>query len=294
MAGPGRPRATIDEFNLDKTVTPPTAPKPRREPTKYTFELVGDFPIDKENGTIRYPPRVLINNECLVWDEKTGTSRMARLLRGIPTIWRDEQDKVLPGYANNNKVEFWIINGKLVVPAIEKQSIQYLMLRNDFQGVKVQARAVKARYKLVDTYTNENKALELRIEQMEAVKLAMETELEDLIPHFKHLGGNMTNSEGEVMSDEGVRAAYMKLAEDKPKLFMKTYDNPIVKMFGYVRNAFEKNLITFVDGQCSWTDTKVFICQVPGEYTNKVADYLAQLMLLPEGLELRSRLENLK
>lgn len=294
MAGPGRPRTTIDEFNLDKTATSTTVPKPRREPTKYTFMLVGDFPVDKENGVIRYPPRIMLNNEALVWDEDRKEARTARLLNGVPTIWKDEQEKISESYARNNRPDMVFSAGKLVVPAIEKNKIKFLMLRPDFKDVKVQTKQVKTKYMLVDTYANESKSFDALMKQLEAVNLAKETEMEELIPHYKHLGGNMMNQDGEIMSDEGVRASYIKLAQEKPALFLKTYDNPIVKMFGLVRMAFEKDLIVFVDGQCSWNDTKAFICQVPSEYTNKVADYLAQLMLLKEGEELRARLEKLK
>lgn len=291
MAGPGRPRQALDEFVIEHKV--PTTPKPKKEPTKYTFMLVGDFPIDKENGTIRYPPRFIINNEALVWDENRKEARTARVLNGVGTIWKDEQEKISENYARSNRVDFVFVNGKLIMPAINKNHVMYLMLRSDFQDAKVKTKQVKPKYMLVDTYANEAKSLEIRLKQMEAIKLAMETEMDDLIPHFKHLGGIMKNQEGDDMSDEGLRAAYMKIAEEKSTLFLNTYNNPIVKMFGLVRNAFEKNLITFVDGQCSWNDTKTFICQVPSEYNNKVADYLAQLMLLPDGAELRSRLENL-
>jgi hypothetical protein len=290
---PGRPRQQTDDLDLNvKNNTSTDRPK-KTEPTRFTFELIGDFKKDPENGTIRYPPLIIVNNEDLLYDEDTKQTRQARVLRGVSSIWRDEQEKITESYAKNNRVMFEFHKGKLIVPAIEKNYIKYLMMRSDFVDCKVKARQVKARYRLVDTYSNETKALQIRMRQMEAVKLAMDTEIDDLIPHYKHLGGIMVNDYGDVLSDEGLRASYMKLAEEKPKLFIDTYNNPVIKMFGLVRTAFENNLITYVDGQCAWNDTKTFICQVPHDYKDRVADYLAELMLTKEGVEIRSRLENM-
>jgi hypothetical protein len=177
---------------------------------------------------------------------------------------------------------------------MEKNHILYLMLRADFDGCKTPTKNVKKRYKLVDTYAMEAASYEKRLKQIEAITLANETDVDDIIPHYKHLGGNMKNQDGDDLSDEGLRSAYIKLAEEKTKLFLDTYNNPIVKMFGLVRAGFENNLISFVDGQCSWTDTKTFICQVPPEEAGRVADFLAKRMLTDDGAELRFRLENIK
>ena len=295
---PGRPKQNMSDDEILTSslgVTPPVKKeRPKREPEKVVFELVGDFKRDPENGTIKYPPQHIVNNEHTCWDEEKGVIRQARVLRGVATIWRDEQDKITESYARQNRVEFHFINGKLTVPSMEKNHILYLTLRSDFTGCKKPTKNIRPRYKLVDTFAAEAASYEKMMKQMEARNLANEADIEDVIPHFKHLGGNMKNQEGEDLSDDGLRAAYIKLAEEKTKLFLDTYNNPIVKMFGLVRLAFEKNLISFVDGQCTWNDTKTFICQVPPEEASRVADFLAKRMLTNEGVELRSRLENLK
>jgi hypothetical protein len=268
--------------------------RPKKEPTKVVFQLVGDFKRDQENGTIKYPPKVIINNEYPCYCDVKKEIRQARVLRGISTIWRDEQEKISDRYANENRVLFEFVNGKLIVPTIEKNHIKYLKLRADFKDCERPTKNVNPKYMLVDTYASESAAYEKRQKQLEAMALANEADYEDLIPHFKHLGGNIINQEGEEMSDEGLRAAYIRLAEEKTDLFLKTFDNPVVKMYGLVRKGFEQNLITYVDGQCSWGDTKTFICQIPEKYSMRVSDYLAELMLTQDGVELRSRLESIK
>lgn len=296
---PGRPPQTPkkdDDFDTlgDLVKQGQRRIKPRPPKTTVTFVLSGDFKKD-ENGNIRYPNSYIINNEYPVWDEETGRERYARVLRGVSTIWRDEQDKILEKQAMANKVEFPFVNGKLIINSeLHPHHVKYLRLRADFENCKKPCKNVRARYKEVDTEANERKMFELMERRQDAIRKALDADYEDAIAHFKHLGGNIMNSEGLELSEDGFRSAYVKLAEDKTELFLKTYDNPVVKMFGLVRLGFEQNKINFVDGQVSWTDTKTFICQVPADKQTQVSDYLAQLMLLPDGLELRSRLEQLR
>lgn len=297
---PGRPPKTPDDKDEFAPLASEIAKvnrqfKPKSKPEKktVTFMLVGDFKKD-EQGNVKYPPAYIINNEYPVYDEDRKEERTARVLNGISTIWRDEQEKVDPNYAKNNKVLFHFTNGKLVIPTLYAHHIKYLRLRADFAGCKNPLKNVKIRYKEVDTEANELKAYELMERRHDAVRKALDADYEDAIAHFKHLGGNIMNDEGNELTEEGFRSAYVKLAEEKTELFLKSYDNPVVKMFGLVRLGFEQNKIVFVDGQVSWADTNTFICQVPADRQGQVSDYLAQLMLTPEGLELRGRLQQLK
>ena len=298
--GAGRPPKTpdqIDEFApLAGEIKKANKPyRPRLERKSVTFRLVGDFRKD-ESGNIKYPQTYIINNEYPLWDEDRKAERTARVLRGVSSIWRDEQNEknITEKYAQANKVEFVFTNGKLTIPTMQQHHIEYLRKRADFKGCKNPCKNVKIRFEEVDTEANELKAFEEMEKRQDAIRKALDSDYEDAIAHFKHLGGNMMNDEGNELSEEGFRSAYVRLAEQKTDMFLKTYDNPFVKMFGLVRLGFEQNKLTFVDGQVSWTDTKTFICQVPADKQGQVSDFLAQMMLTKDGMELRSRLEQLK
>lgn len=308
MARPGRPPGTITDLD-DKLSSGgeiletegPKRQKAKKEPDAYIFEMVGDFLKDPENGTTRYPVYSHPTSQ-LVHDEEMGISRMARLIRGHQSIWVDEQKDLDERYANRNRPNLVFVNGQLIVPASEKNTLKYLMSCSDFEGCKHPATMRKKRYKLIDTEAEEAARLQLEKKIKDAYDKAWETPMEELIPHAKFLGISMTNHKGLEKTPDALRADYVDKARgkglrsdrevsDAVDLFLRTYKNPKVKMYGLVRTAFEKDMIVFVDGQAIWNDTKAMICQVP-EGKN-VADYLSELMLTKDGAELRERLENI-
>lgn len=299
MGRPGRPPgSTVDldarlgaDGDLIDTIEP--IKKAKKEPDKYTFELVGHFPKDPENGTIRYPPSINLQNQDTLYDDEKGTSRQARLLRGVTSIWLDDQKDITDKFADRNRPELSFKNGQLTIPSHEKNMIQFLLLRSDFEGCKHPAVNKKIKYRLIDTEGEESKKLEFKKKVKEAYDLAWKTPMEELIPHAKFLGISFTNDKGLDKSDDALRTDYVDKAVSAADLFLRTYNNPKVKTYGLVKAAFEQSIIVYVDGQAQWADTKSVICQIPYEKQGNVADYLAELMLTKDGIELRSRLENL-
>lgn len=304
----GRPPKSIQDLNNTLAesgelveVQEEKKPRVKKQPENYIFEMVGDFPKDPENGTIRYP-YLGLENTSLVYDEETGTSRMARLIRGYHSIWVDDQKDLDEKYVARNRPNLAFSNGQLMVSATDQNTLKFLTLRSDFLGCKRPAVNRKARYKLIDTEQEEFDRLELKKKIKDAQDKAWSTPMDELIPHAKFLGISMTNHKGLPKTEEALRADYVDKAQgtglrtdreisSAVDLFLRTYKNPKVKMYGLVKAAFETDMIVFVDGQALWNDTKAVICQVP-EGKN-VADYLSELMLTKEGVELRSRLENI-
>lgn len=300
MAGPGRPPKSIQDLDnqlgadgqiVDTTVLEPPVKKVRKDRDTYTFEMVGAFPKDPQNGTIRYPGLSLDNCQ-VVYDDGIGAQRTARLLRGIHTLWMDEQKELDPKYVARNKPTLSFNNGQLHISASETNTVKYLMLRSDFEGCKNPTINRKPRYKLLDTEAEETARLELKKRIKQASDLAWDARMEKLIPHAKYLGISFVNDKGFQKSEDALRTDYVNKAEAQPELFLRTFENPKVKMYGMVKTAFEKNQIIYLDGQAMWTDTQAVICQVPHARQGNVADFLAELMLTRDGLELRSRLEN--
>lgn len=299
MAGPGRPPRSIQDLNAQISIGGEIAEPELMEPPKkriqkdtdaYRFEMVGNFPKDQQSGTIRYPGLSLGNSQ-VVFDEEKGVQRNARLLRGIDTIWVDEQKDLEPKFVARNKPTLTFNNGQLIIPVAQANTIKYLLLCSDFEGCTRPAINRRPRYRLVNTEAEEAVKLEAKKKVKDASDKAWGTSIENLIPHAKYLGISMINDKGLSKSDEALIHDYVNKAEAQPDLFLRTYNNPKVKMYGLVKKAFEQSMIVYVDGQAIWSDTKAVICQVP-EGKNP-PDYLAELMLTKDGLELRSRLENI-
>jgi hypothetical protein len=247
----------------------------KKDIESYTFQMVGDFKRDPDNGTIRYPSMSLSNSQ-LVYEEETGKTRMARLLRGIPTMWQDEQDKLTDKFVSRNAVSMVFNSGKLIIPAQDELTWKYLMLCSDFEGCKRPAVNRKTRYRLLDTEGIEAKEMERKQKQRDAIELAWKSPMDDLIVHYSYLGGQLKNDHGEDKTENGLRTDYVKRAEEQPDLFLKTISNPIVKMHMLVKNAIEKTQIVYIDQQYIWASTKSYICQVPKSYEDKPANYLAE------------------
>ncbi len=297
MAGLGRPPNNIQDLNdvlspggeIQETEVV-EKPKRKTHTDSYIFEMVGQFAKDPENGTIRYPGLTL-RSSALVYDEVTNTNRAARVIRGHHSIWVDEQKDIDQKYADRNKPNLTFSNGQLVVPAGDKNTIKFLQLCSDFEGCKKPTENRKIRFKLINTEAEESQRLEGKKKIKDAYDKAWGAPMEELIPHAKFLGISMTNSKGLEKTEDALRADYVDKAQAQPELFLRTFNNPKVKMYGLVKKAFETDMIVFVDGQAIWNDTKTVICQVP--HGKNAPEYLSELMLTKEGMELKSRLENI-
>lgn len=303
----GRPRNEIAELNslvpeteaqekkaeaLSDTLEITEKDKAPKERTEYKFQQVGNFPKDS-NGVVRYPTLSLSNSQS-VYDKKTGSTRQARVLNGVATIWQDEQDKIPEKTAQRLAPDLKFVDGMLRVPAMKKNIVDFLMLCSDFEGCENPTANRKIRYRLLDTEADEAKILAMKMKQKNAIDLAWKASVADMKVHFQYLGGSLTNDYGEKKSDDGIRTEYVKIAEDMSRvpLFLKTVNNPIVKMHMLVQQAFKSTQIIMVDGQILWADTKKFICQIPPTHQDKPADYLAEMMLSQEGRDLRVQLQN--
>lgn len=302
---PGRPKSTplsLDDLNQQLsadgeilTAEPPQtgifSTPAKRAKEMYTYQMIGKFPIDRDNGTVRYPGLSLSNSQ-LVYDKETGMQRQARLLRGVSSIWLEDQKEIPEKYAARNKPNLTFENGQLRVSVADKATNLFLQLCSDFEGCEFPVINRRARYRLLDTEADEAKEFEIKKKQKEAYDLAWNASVEIMIPHAKYLGVNFYNDKGFDKSEVALRNDYVEKARANPDLFLRTYQNPKVKMYGLVKGAFENNLIIYVEGQAQWADTKAVICQVPDSRQGDVAGYLAELMLTKDGQELKARLEN--
>jgi hypothetical protein len=128
---------------------------------------------------------------------------------------------------------------------------------------------------------------------MQAMKIAMEAPLDMMIPHAKYLGIKFTNSQNVERGDKAIRFDYLDIADKKSDMFIKTYNNPLVKIQYIVQKAMNSGLVdtSSVKGQAIWGDSKSFIAQIPDG--KSPVEFLSEFCLTEKGKEFYSQIKHM-
>lgn len=269
------------------------APKKKKEPKEYIFQLIDRFYTTTSNyPRPPYPETYFIKNTDVIYDEETGTERNIRYLEGVTSIYEDEQEH-LSDFKKRQRPEIKFINGVLTVQANRTSLIKFLLLSNMNEGNKNPIQGTRKIYRLLDFEAQEEQAIVKAETRMDAMKLAMEAPVENMIPHAQYLGVNFKNSYGEDRGDKAIRVDYLEFADKNPETFIKTYNNPLVKIEYAIRKAVSLSLINLdsVKGQAIWGDTKKFIAQIPDG--KEPIKYLSEFALTEDGKDFYSQLKSI-
>lgn len=266
--------------------------KKKREPKEYIFQLANTYYSSTSNyAKPPYPETYSIKNQDMIFDEETGKERNIRYLEGVGTIYEDEQEQ-LSDSKKKQRPRIVFVNGILSVPANKTSLIKFLMLSNMNQGNKnrMGGRVV---YKLLDFEKQESDALSIAETRMDAMKLAMDAPIESMIPHGQYLGIRFKNQFGEDRGDKAIRVDYLEFADKNPDTFIKTYNNPVVKIQYIINRAINVNMIdlSFTKGQAVWGDTKKFIAQIPDNA--QPIKFLSELCLTDKGKDFYAQLKSM-
>lgn len=268
------------------------APKKQvKKPEFYVFQLTQKFYVTSP-GKLPYPENWLVKNADIIYDEETGTERNIRYLEGVSTIWEDEQEH-LSEQKKRSRPDIRFVNGYLRVPANKPSLLEFLMKSNMNESNKNRMAGTKSLYKLLDFQAEEEKNLEKAETRMQAMKIAMEAPLDMMIPHAKYLGIRFTNNQNVERGDKAIRFDYLDVADKKPDMFIKTYNNPLVKIQYIVQKAAASGLIdtSSVKGQAIWGDSKSFIAQIPDGKTP--IEFLSEFCLTEKGKEFYSQIKHM-
>lgn len=268
-------------------------PKKKKEPKEYIFQLIDRFYTTTSNyPRPPYPETYFIKNTDVIYDEETGTERNIRYLEGVTSIYEDEQEH-LSDFKKRQRPEIKFINGVLTVQANRTSLIKFLLLSNMNEGNKNPIQGTRKIYRLLDFEAQEEQAIVKAETRMDAMKLAMEAPVENMIPHAQYLGVNFKNSYGEDRGDKAIRVDYLEFADKNPETFIKTYNNPLVKIEYAIRKAVSLSLINLdsVKGQAIWGDTKKFITQIPDG--KEPIKYLSEFALTEDGKDFYSQLKSI-
>ena len=267
--------------------------KKKKEPKEYIFQLIDKFYSTTSNfPRPPYPETYFVRNTDIIFDEETQTERNIRYLEGVSTIFEDEQEH-LSEFKKKQRPEIKFVSGTLVVPSNRTSLVKFMLVSNMNESNKNPISGTRKVYRLIDFEAQEERAINKAETRMEAMKLAMDCPIDNMIPHAQYLGVKFKNQYGEERGDKSIRVDYLECADNNPELFIKTYNNPLVKVEYLIRKAMSVNLIDTETskGQAIWGDTKKFITQIP-DRTDSVK-FLSELCLTEKGKDFYNQLKTI-
>lgn len=282
-----------DNLGFENTIEQAELPKKKKEPKEYIFQLIEKFYTSTSNyPRPPYPETYLIKNTDVIYDEESGTERNIRYLEGVSTVYEDEQEH-LSDSKKRQRPDIKFINGILRVQSNRTSLLKFLLLSNMNDGNSNTIHGTRKIYKVIDFDAQEQTAINNAEIRMDAMKMAMEASVETMIPHAQYLGVRFKNTYGEDRGDKAIRVDYLDFADKNPDAFLKSYNNPLVKIEYAIRKAIALDLINLhsVKGQAIWGDTKKFIAQIPDRKDpNK---HLADFALSDSGRDFYSQLKSM-
>lgn len=246
----------------------------------YSFVLTKTYemykPVDGDTGkkTVNpYPPIYKLPSEGRTIDDATGKNRMWRCVKGMDTIWVDEQDGI--EVTTLDDLEDLVFNdGKLVVRGFEKNKLAALLNQDSYEGKKYRRNDIPSAFKLVDEDLEISKALDSLDTEYEALKIAKECSDEEMLP-FAHVLGINTGS-----SVNSIRKDFILKAKANPKYFVKYFVDPKNEIIYNIYKAMAENIISssVVEGKLVWTESRKVIMDIPkgSDIKNDIAKLVMQ------------------
>lgn len=268
-------------------------PKKKKEPKEYIFQLVDKFYTTTSNiPRPPYPETYMIKNTDVIFDQETGMERNIRYLEGVGTIFEDEQEH-LSDFKKRQRPDIKFINGVLVVPSNRTSLVKFLTISNMNEGNKNTIAGSRHIYRLLDFEAQEEQAINKAETRMDAMKLAMSAPVENMIPHAQFLGVRFKNQYNEERGEKAIRVDYLDFADKNPEAFIKSYNNPLVKVEYIIRKGVNVSLIDLDTnkGQAIWGDSKKFIVQIP-DNANAIK-FLSEFCLTEKGKDFYAQLKTM-
>lgn len=239
-----------DDETISKLILKQEKPKKAvpKEPEVYIFKLL--------TGANPPPKRMSVSNEMPIYHSDTESNRTIRLLRGVSSIFVDEQVGLTPQFVQRNKLEITFLDGILRVPRTNRTLLNFLLESDEFDRKQNRMRVKRPVFTLINTQEIEEAELAKEEFEFNAVKYAMTAKDEDMIPHAVYLGINMVNSFGEPKSPAKIRIDYAAQARRLPEKFMRTANSPIIKTYYLITKALEAGVIdtTKRSGYAVWAE----------------------------------------
>jgi len=246
----------------------------------YTFVLTKTYekykPVDGDSGkrtTNPYPPIYKLPSEGRTIDDATGKNRMWRCIKGFDSIWVDEQEGI-DVVTLDDLEDLVFIDGRMIVKGFEKNKLSALFNQDSFESKKYRKNDIPVAFKLVDEDADISKALDSLDVEYEALKIAKECSVEEMLP-FAHVLGIDTGA-----SENSIRRDFIVKAKSNPKYFVKYFVDPKNEIVYNVFKALNENIISssVIQGKLVWTESRKVIMDVPkgSDIKNDIAKLVMQ------------------
>lgn len=205
-------------------------------------EYAGNFPIQP---TVRETPanvvlklvdtsrmgRVNLGGEDFVYDPKTKMQRKARLVRGVNTIWEDEQTTLLKldkEYINRNLRSLEFENKTCIIQPHDKTAIEFAEVCNSNIDNENKFGVKPIYFNIWNPLKDAEKEEAAEMLIIEAMQLAATMREDKMFRHAVYLGISLADEMGNKASAKAIRTLYLKKAKQMPKKFIDSAENPAV------------------------------------------------------------------
>lgn len=264
---PGRPKKAQTEANAIPATPPPAKKKvsiKRSEPDPHIARV---YEIPRGGGVAFMIPQ----SGVTVYDKESDVVREIRYCPNEPSIWVDEQS------SNAKRESIVFTEGKLIVPR-EKPNLR-MFLEAHPDNIKNGGSVFKA---LDEAATAESKLTE-EMNQFEAISMIKNSEVEDLLAVAIFFKVDINRKMSEVKYD------LLQIAKKSPSKFIKSFDDPSVKMKVLLRQAKDYQIISIKPDSVRWFDSNTIIVSVP--HGQDAEDIAVRFLLTEKGASVVEEIE---
>lgn len=259
---PGRPKAVAPAPVADAPIRKRPAIKRKESPDENK-----EYEIPKGAGIVFMLPQKGVT----VYDKEGDTVREIRYCPNEPSVWSDEQgDK-----ATRQSVAFR--EGKLFVPKDKPNLRKFLELhpQNMANGGSI--------FREVNKKRDAEKELEREFLTTDAITLVRDSDLQALLPIAMYFNVNINAPVSEI------RFNLLRIAKNKPKDFIESFDSPQVKSRSIIQQASEYQIINLRNDGAYWFDSNKLIVSTPVGQDS--LDVMVRFCLTEKGASVLTALE---
>ena len=257
---PGRPKKAQKEANALPATAVPTVKTPkikRKEVDEKAIAKVYEIP---RGGGVAY---MIPQRGVTVYDTEKDTVREMRYCPNEPSIWVDEQ-------SSNAKREAIVFkDGKLIVPR-EKPNLRSFL---DKHPANISNGGLL--FKQMDEAKTSEEKLEVEMNQFEAVAALKSAEVDELLAVALFFKVNIDRKMSEVKYD------LLQIAKKNPSKFIKSFDDPAVRMRALVKQAKDYQVLKINKDSVRWFDSNSIVVSVP--HGQDPEDIMVRFLLTEKG-----------
>jgi len=227
---PGRPKKAVEQ----------------KAPAKNTIRRTEPVKVPKEYRAVKSKATLLLDQRGLtIYDENTNSIQEIRYCESENSIFKKEQSE----YAVKTPIIFRM--GRLFVRPDQPNLLNYLDVHpeNVSNGGST--------FYLVDKQKDVHKEIEDDFLINDAINLLRTKDLEELLSVALAYGMSVERPIAEIKHD------LLQKAKKSPKVFIESFDNPVVTMKSKIRQAISYQIIKADRDAIKWFDTNKHIISVP-------------------------------